>query len=288
MKSERSLSAKASLKSRMLPGVVLIVVSLASGATVIGCSGGSSTSPSPSTSTPTPTPTTPSPTPGGFTATSADGNASVSVPANDGVTSGQVMVTSSTSAPASTGLVPNTAYDLAPSGTAFTTPVTLTTKFSPGALPTGAVASQLAMFTVSNGAWTAVPGSTVNMAANTVTASLSHFSTYAILAPNSFAGTFNGRYSGGANGNFQMVIFPTGAIQLSGVDAIAGTFNGTGTLTLSGAASVMAQGSGGVANGASFTFVGTFQNSGGSVTATGTWSSQFQGRSGGGGNWSIP
>jgi hypothetical protein len=275
-------------RPQILSGVVLLVVSLGSGAAVVGCGGGGSSPSSPSTTSPPATTPTPPSTPSGCTATSADGTVSVSVPANDGVTCGQVTITSSTSAPTSTGLVPNTAYDLGPSGTAFTTPVTLTTKYGPGALPTGAVASQLAMFTVSNGAWTAVPGSSVNAAANTVTASLSHFSTYAILAPNSFAGTFNGRYSGAANGNFQMSIFPTGAIQLSGVDASAGTFNGTGSLTLSGAASVVAQGSGGAANGGAFTFVGTFQNSGGSVTAQGTWSTQFQGRSGGGGSWSIP
>ena len=194
----------------------------------------------------------------------------------------------STAANWSTGLVPNTAYDIGPSGTAFATPVTLTTKYSPGALPAGAVASQLAIFTVSNGAWTAVPGSTVNAAASTVTASLSHFSTYAILAPNSFAGTFIGRYSGAYNGNFQMNIFPTGSIQLSGVDAIDGPFSGTGALTLTGAASVQAQGSGGAATGGTFTFSGTFQNAGGSVTAQGTYSTQFQGKSGGNGSWSIP
>jgi hypothetical protein len=267
-------------RPQILSGFVLLVVSLASGAAVIGCGG--STPSSPSSTTPTPS------TPSGFTATSADGNVSVSVPANDGVTSGQVTVTSSTSAPTSTGLVPNTAYDLGPSGTAFTTPVTLTTKYSPGALPAGAVAGQLAMFTVSNGAWTAVPGSTVNAAANTVTASLSHFSTYAILAPNAFAGTFIGRYSGAYNGNFQMNIFPAGAIQLSGVDRIDGPFSGTGALTLTGAASVLAQGSGGAATGGTFTFVGTFQNPGGSVTAQGTYSTQFQGKSGGDGSWSIP
>jgi hypothetical protein len=284
---EHEVKSVVHLRPQKLSGVVLLVVSLASGAAAIGCGGGSSSTPSSpsSPSTPTPPPTTP----GGFTATSADGNVSVSVPANDGLTSGQVTITSSTSAPASTGLVPNTAYDLGPSGTAFTTPVTVTTKYSPGALPAGAVAGQLAMFTVSNGAWTAVPGSTVNAAANTVSAPLSHFSTYAILAPNGFAGTFIGRYTGDYNGNFQMNIFPAGAIQLTGVDNVVGNFSGTGALTLTGAASVQAQGSGGSALGGTFTFVGTFQNPGGSVTAQGTYNTKnSQGQSSGHGTWSIP
>jgi hypothetical protein len=269
-------------RPQILSRVVLLVVGLASGVAAIGCGGGSSAPSSPSTTT-----TPPSVTPSGFTVTSADGNVSVTVPANDGVTSGQVTIGSSTSAPTSTGLVPNTAYDLGPSGTAFPTPVTVTTKYNPAALPAGAVATQLAMFTVANGAWTAVPGSTVNAAANTVTASLSHFSTYAVLAPNSFAGTFIGRYNGSYSGNFQMNIFPAGAIQLSGVDVVDGPFSGTGTLTLTGAASVAAQGSGGAATGGTFTFVGTFQNPG-SVTAQGTYSTQFQGKASGGGTWSIP
>jgi hypothetical protein len=257
-------------RPQMLSGVVLLVASLASGTAVIGC-GGSGTSPSAST-----------------TATSADGNASVSVPANDGVTSGQLTLASSFGAPTSTGLVPGTAYDIGPSGTAFTTPVTLTIKYSPAALPAGAVASQLAMFTASNGAWIAVPGSAVNTTANSVSAPLSHLSTYAILAVNSFAGTFIGRYSGSFNGTFQMVILPTGVIQLTGVDASAGAFSGGGTLTLSGAASVVAQGAGGAANGGTFTFVGAFHNTGGAVTATGTYSTQAPGSSNGSGTWSIP
>lgn len=133
-----------------------------------------------------------------------------------------------------------------------------------------------------------MPGSTVNTGANTVTAPLSRFATYAILAPNSFAGTFNGRYSGAGSGHFQMNILPTGQIQLSGTDVVEGTFSGTGTLTLTGAASVAAQGSGGVSTGATFTFTGTFQNAGASVTAQGTYNTQFQGKSGGSGTWSIP
>ena len=282
MEREQRGPMRNQFKPQMLSGIVLFVVSLASGAVTVGCGGGSGSTPSsPSTTIPPPA------TPSGFTVTSSDGNVSVTVPANDGVTSGQVTITSSTSAPTSTGLVPNTAYDFGPSGTAFPIPVTVTTKYSPAALPAGAVASQLAMFTVSNGAWVAVPGSTVNAAANTVTASLSHFSTYAVLAPNSFAGTFIGQYSGAYIGTFQMNVFPTGAIQLSGVDVVSGPFSGTGTLTLTGAASVAAQGSGGAATGGTFTFVGTFQNPG-SVTAQGTYNTQFQGKSSGNGSWSIP
>jgi hypothetical protein len=84
-----------------------------------------------------------------------------------------------------------------------------------------------------------------------------------------------------------MVIFPSGVLQVTGVDAAAGAFSGTGTLTLIGSANVSAQGSGTTAIGETFTFVGTFQNAGPSETATGTYTTQFQGVSGSG-TWSIP
>lgn len=232
--------------------------------------------------------TAPSNDSAGFLALSVDGNATVSVPARDGVAVGQVTVAPAAAAPDSTGLVANSSYDFGPANTSFTAPVTVTIKYNPASLPAGAEASRLELFTVSSGTWTPVPGSTVDVAAHSVSAPVSHFSTFGILAPNPFAGTYDGRYSGTAGGTFRATILTNGTILVSGIDSIAGGFTGGGSLTLSGAATMTAQGAGGASNGATFTFVGTFRNPGPSATALGTWNGQLMSLVNGGGSWSIP
>ncbi len=252
-----------------LAGILLIALS--------GCSdGGSSSSNGNSVDTPV---------------NSADGKAAVVVPAGSAIAASKVTVapTVPASVPASTGLVPGTAYDFGPAGTVFAKPATVSLKYDPTKLPAGAVENSLQVFTVSSGKWTQVPGSSVDTTKKVVSAPVSHFSTYGILSPNTYSGTFSGHYSGTGAGTFQMVLLQTGAIAVTGTDAVVGPFAGSGTVSLTGSAAVGANGSGTINSGATFTFTGAFVKTGTTDTATGTWTASAPGVSGTAtGTWSIP
>jgi hypothetical protein len=88
----------------------------------------------------------------------------------------------SSNPPASSLLVSGTAVDLEPTGLAFLQPVQLTVHYGALALPAGVLGRELRVNTVVGGAWQAVPGSSVDEATQTVSASLSHFSTYGLVA----------------------------------------------------------------------------------------------------------
>jgi VCBS repeat-containing protein len=80
-----------------------------------------------------------------------------------------------------TGYVLETAYSFDPSMT-FAAPVSLTISYLEANIPGGiANESKLQICEYKASAWTPVPGSTVNTAANTVTAPINHFSRYAIF-----------------------------------------------------------------------------------------------------------
>ncbi|MFA6165879.1 MAG: fibronectin type III domain-containing protein, partial [Gemmatimonadaceae bacterium] len=82
--------------------------------------------------------------------------------------------------PASSALVSGTAMDFGPSGTQFATPLTLTLKYE-NAVVSASDRSRLAIFAASGGSWVEVPESVTDEANAQVSASISHFSTYAIL-----------------------------------------------------------------------------------------------------------
>ena len=90
-------------------------------------------------------------------------------------------VEKSTTAPANPRLLPNTAFDFGPTGTQFTTPVTITIKYDPATVAADSPESGLQLYEVQGSLWRVVPGSTVNVTAKTVTGAVTHFSTYAIL-----------------------------------------------------------------------------------------------------------
>jgi len=273
---------KTNLRSSILGLSSIFIVSL----TLAGCGGGGSSN-SGSISNPLLV--------SGNTATSSDGELVITVPStNSPITAAQLTASKLTAAdlPATTGLVEG--VDIGPSGTQFTgTPLSITLKYNPATLPTGATASNLAIFTVVNGAWSALP-STIDTANDTVTATTTHLSNFALIAINSYAGKFTGTYTGGGTGTFTMTLDDFGNLTVSGVDASVGSFSGTGTTSLAGAASVTANtnGSGNVAGG-KFYFNGTFNLSGSTVTVTnGSWTATIPNSTPPpttySGTWSIP
>ena len=84
-------------------------------------------------------------------------------------------------------VVKGTAFDFGPVGTTFAKPVTLVLKYDRANLPAGTEEATLEIYLSTTTGWQVVPGSVVDLSAETVTAQLSHFSTYAILIPDAVA-----------------------------------------------------------------------------------------------------
>ena len=85
-------------------------------------------------------------------------------------------------------VVPNSAFDFGPPGTNFAKPVLLKIRYDPATLPAGTEETALELHIHASSGWEVVPQSVVDLAARTVNASVSHFSTYAILTPDAVAG----------------------------------------------------------------------------------------------------
>ena len=250
-------------------------VSVASWIVLAACGGGGDGG-----STNSAVPTTASATVGtaGGTVATGDSTATAVFPANAFASNTTVTIAPSTSAAANARLVSGTAYDFGPSGN-FAQPVQLKLKYAATGLPAGALESRLVMYTLVAGAWQPVVGSTVDTTARTVSASVTHFSTYAVLADNQFAGNYSGIYGGGSTGTWTATVDTAGTIAA----AATGGFTGTGSVTFTGASTIPLNGSG-TSQGFAITFGGNFTlaSNGTSVSAAGTWSSS----SGQTGTWS--
>jgi Tol biopolymer transport system component len=109
----------------------------------------------------------------------SSGSASASVPANAVSTSTTFTLSTATGYPSDTRLLSGSAYTIDFGGAYLFQPITFTIGY--GTLPTGAVEASLTMYTVVNGAWKAVPGSTLNTTNKTVSASIQSAGTYAIF-----------------------------------------------------------------------------------------------------------
>jgi DNA-binding beta-propeller fold protein YncE len=83
---------------------------------------------------------------------------------------------------ADTGIVRRTCHSFGPDGQAFNQPATVTVAYQESEIPAGYAENSLALYKLDGGAWQEVAGSTVDTAANTVTADLNSFSVYVILA----------------------------------------------------------------------------------------------------------
>lgn len=206
----------------------------------------------------------------GGTVATGTGVATAEFPAGALAANTAVTIAASSSAPASTRVVSGTAFDFGPSMT-FAQPARVTLKYAPANLPTGSLESRLVMYTAVAGAWQPVAGSTVDTTAHTVSASVTHFSTYAVLANNQFSGSYAGTFNGnaGTSGTWQATVDTGGAIAATAT----GGFIGTGSVGFNGASTIPLNGSG-TSQGITVTFGGTFalQPNGTSVLASGTWS----------------
>jgi hypothetical protein len=124
------------------------------------------------------------------TATSADGNLTITIPqgtkaldknGNPLTTLTTNINTSPPPPPAGANIIA-LAYTFGPDGATFNPPITLTWSYDPGALPAGVAEEDLviAYYDVTTGTWVELQG-VVDAANNRITASVSHFTTFAII-----------------------------------------------------------------------------------------------------------
>ena len=116
-------------------------------------------------------------------AKTTDGKAAVAIPAAALPAGTGITVTPAALPPADlagTGVLGATAFDFGPSGTQFAVPATLSLSYVPAQLPAGVDEADLRLYTLVGGRWSLVPGSGVDVDANTVTGDISHFSVYSV------------------------------------------------------------------------------------------------------------
>ena len=205
----------------------------------------------------------------GGTVATQSGAAKAVFPANAVNADTTVTITASSLVPTSSRLVDGTAYEFGPSGP-LAQPVSVTLRYDPAKIPSGALQSKLVIYKAVNGAWVAVPNSSVDTVASTVTAPVSSFSTFGLLADSQFNGSYAGTYAGNSSGTWNATVNVDGAISATAT----GPFAGTGSVTFGGVSTIPLTGSG-TSQGFDITFGGNFTLVGGGpgVSAAGTWSS---------------
>jgi uncharacterized protein YjdB len=117
----------------------------------------------------------------GGTVSAGNGAVTLAVPA--GATSQPIAVTvdPAVSAPQDPRAVAGAAFEFGPNGAVFAQPVSLTLRYQPSGIGNGSPEYALKLFKAVGTGWQEVAGSTVDTAANAVTAPISSFSTYAVL-----------------------------------------------------------------------------------------------------------
>lgn len=119
--------------------------------------------------------------PNGGTIRSADNNATVQVP-DAAISQAQRFTAEEITNPqADPGLVANTAYRFGPEGWVFEAPVTITIGYREVDIPAGVAESTLQIARLQPAGWTPVGTSAVNQAADSVSAQIVGFSTFAIV-----------------------------------------------------------------------------------------------------------
>ncbi len=116
--------------------------------------------------------------PAGGTVIGAGGNAKLTIPAGALSAATPISITPITAPPSPAGLVANTVYELGPSGTTFTQPVTLEIKYQTTDIDTNQARMRLSRYT--NGRWVPLPGSSAGNPSRTIRATTSSFSSYGI------------------------------------------------------------------------------------------------------------
>ena len=118
--------------------------------------------------------------PNGGVVASGDGVATLIIP--DGAVSQSVAVSIKKTDTCPAGNI-GSAFEFGPDGAQFAKPVQLIMRYDPAKLPTGTSESSLKLSKAVNGVWWSIPSSVVNTDSNTVSASLSSFSTYGVTSP---------------------------------------------------------------------------------------------------------
>lgn len=121
--------------------------------------------------------------PGGGQAVGGGGNVTLVIPAG-AVTSNVAVTITPFSAVPDSKLLTGTAYEFLPGGTQFSQPVTVRIRYSAGQVPAGTNASLFRLGRLVGNTWTEIPGSSVDLATQTVSGQTTSFSVYGIvLAP---------------------------------------------------------------------------------------------------------
>ncbi len=120
--------------------------------------------------------------PGGGTVTTVDGNARLDVPPGALPNATNITISPQPDYPVAAGVVPGTCFDFGPDGTAFSQPAQVTIAYDASALPAGKNERDLAIHRVVAGGWELVAGSVVDSDAGAVSAPVSGFSAYGLLA----------------------------------------------------------------------------------------------------------
>lgn len=117
------------------------------------------------------------------TTTVLGGAVTLTIPPAATTSTAQLTVAPAPTAPADPRAVSGTAFVFGPSGTQFTTPITLELSYNPAAVPANKIEDLRIYLVEPSGALTLVPGGSVDAANNRVSAPIVHFSTYTIAAP---------------------------------------------------------------------------------------------------------
>ena len=117
----------------------------------------------------------------GGTVTAQSGAVEIIIPADALATSTNISVAVSNAFASDPRVI--RAFDFGPPGTNFAKPIALKIKYDPATLPPGTEEAALELYLRTTSGWQVVTPSTVDLTAKTVSASVSHFSTYATLTP---------------------------------------------------------------------------------------------------------
>lgn len=121
--------------------------------------------------------------PGGGQAVGGGGNVTLVIPAGAVTSNVAVTITPFSAAP-DPKFVSGTAYEFLPGGTQFSQPVTVRIRYATGQVPPGSSASLFRLGRLVGNTWTEIPGSSVDLATQTVSGTTTSFSVYGIvLAP---------------------------------------------------------------------------------------------------------
>ncbi|MBN1190057.1 MAG: Ig-like domain repeat protein [Dehalococcoidales bacterium] len=123
-----------------------------------------------------------------YSLNSTDGIISLAIPKDTNMLNNlgrrltEMSVSAVTSPPSAlTGSEVVTAYSFQPDGAMFSPYITLKMNYNPGSLPANVAESSLYIANYNGTTWQIVSGQTIDLNANTVSANITHFSTYAIL-----------------------------------------------------------------------------------------------------------